>query len=170
MAVPATESKYKSFMKPSRFWKSASTPIVPQQQDELIDEKTPTITSTKSTSYMPTFTFKKSNSNTMVALEESCQTEVYKLSTIDQTGFYMPPSPTLQGKKDHWIEVNEEEIMGFRLPSSECLTSHTNEKHDFFTPSSFVKSQPYILPIADLSESTLSSVPSLDDDNHSDIM
>ncbi|OBZ84384.1 hypothetical protein A0J61_07569 [Choanephora cucurbitarum] len=166
MAVPVTESKYKSFMKPSRFWKSS--PAI-QQPEDLIDERT-TVSPTKSTSYMPTFKFKKSSQNTLVALEESCQTEVYKLSTIDQTGLYMPPSPTLQGKKDHWIEVNEDEIMSFRLPSSECLTSHTNEKHDFFTPSSFVKSQPYVLPIADLSESTLSSVPSLDDDSQSDIM
>ncbi|KAI8052607.1 uncharacterized protein B0P05DRAFT_562148 [Gilbertella persicaria] len=158
-----TESKYSSFMKPTKFWqKSTSSPAIPQHESPQETRN----------SYLPSLKFKKSKStSTVIALEESGKSEVYKLSTIDHTGIYMPPSPGLSGKRDHWIEVNEDKMMDFHLPSSDCLTRHINEKHDFYTPSSFVNSQPYILPMpTNMSESTLSTVPSLEDDSHSDII
>lgn len=172
-----SESRYKSFIKPVKFWQKSQKE---SDIDDLIkkdynsqhgiveepEEQRPQLTS-KSTSYIPSFGFgKRANSKeTVVALTESGKSEVYKLSTIDDSGLYMPPSPTLEGKRDHWVEIAEEDMMDFHLPSSDCLTTFYGEKHDFFTPSSFVNSQPYILPIAGLSDSTLSAVPSLDDAN-----
>lgn len=169
-----SESKYKSFIKPVKFWKSSAKEsniddLIRkdyQSQQGIQEEKAPqlTTTSNSSYSYMPSFGFsKKGTKETVVALTESGKTEVYKLSTIDDSGLYMPPSPTLEGKRDHWVEIAEEDMMDFHLPSSDCLTTFHGEKHHFFTPSSFVNTQPYILPIAGLSDSTLSSVPSLDD-------
>ncbi|CAO3655659.1 unnamed protein product [Mucor hiemalis] len=176
-----TESKYKSFMKPVKFWQKSSQPKevvheedTQQEQEEIEQEQRP-VTTHKSSSYMPSFSFSRKSTSPatfppVVALTESGKTEVYKLSTIDHDGLYVPPSPTLGGKRDHWIEVNED-IMDFRLPSSECLTTHVGEKHDFFTPSTFVQTQPYIFPIAShMSDSALSSVPSFVEDDGSDIM
>lgn len=176
-----TESKYKSFIKPVKFWQKSSQPKEvaheessngqEQHQQEQEPPQRPATTH-KSSSYMPSFSFSKKSSSPatpppVVALTESGKTEVYKLSTIDHDGLYMPPSPTLGGKRDHWIEVNED-IMDFRLPSSECLTTHVGEKHDFFTPSSFVQTQPYIFPIAShMSDSTVSSIPSFVEDDGS---
>ncbi|KAI8977349.1 hypothetical protein BDF20DRAFT_874297 [Mycotypha africana] len=77
----------------------------------------------------------------LVALTESRQAEVFKLSVIDQNGTYEPPSPPLSSnsKRDHWVEVYEEDIMDFWLPSRNCLTVQQNEnKHEFFTPSTIV--------------------------------
>lgn len=185
----ASESRYKSFMKPVKFW-SKSSSSQQQQKDSSIDDlinrdymsqngipqpetterPQPSPQQAKS-GYLPSFHFgrKSSNQSTasalVVALTESGKTEVYKLSTIDGSGVYMPPSPSITGKRDHWIEINEDDMMDFHLPDSACLTTHVGEKHDFYTPSTFVQSQPYILPIPNMSESTLSSVPSLDDGN-----
>ncbi|KAL9552411.1 hypothetical protein PS6_004490 [Mucor atramentarius] len=185
----ASESRYKSFMKPVKFW-SKSSSSQQQQKDSSIDDlinrdymsqngipqpetterPQPSPQQAKS-GYLPSFHFgrKSSNQSTasapVVALTESGKTEVYKLSTIDGSGVYMPPSPSITGKRDHWIEINEDDMMDFHLPDSACLTTHVGEKHDFYTPSTFVQSQPYILPIPNMSESTLSSVPSLDDDS-----
>lgn len=185
MAAVVAESKYKSFMKPVKFWQKSSQQkestidtIVNEDynKQEPVEPITPPQLTKNSSSYMPSFNFRKSTSSsipTTPALTESGKTEVYKLSTIDDTGIYVPPSPTLQGKRDHWIDVNED-IMDFRLPSSECLTTHVGEKHDFFTPSTFVQTQPYIFPVIshnNMSESTLSSVPSfIEDDSSSEIM
>lgn len=184
MSAVIPGSKYKSLMKPVKFWQKSS-----QQKKSTIDdlinkdynsqrgitatEEHVTEQEQKQTSkngYLPSFSFGKKTSSTrspvpVVALTESGKAEVYKLSTIDDAGLYMPPSPGLQGKRDHWIEVNEDDMMDFHLPSSECLTTHVGEKHDFFTPSTFVQCQSYILPIPDMSDSTLSAVPSLDDSN-----
>lgn len=172
-----TESKYKSFIKPVKFWQKSSQPAHEEddsngQEHQQEQQQQRPVTAHKSSSYMPSFSFSKKSSSPatpppVVALTESGKTEVYKLSTIDHDGLYMPPSPTLGGKRDHWIEVNED-IMDFRLPSSECLTTHVGEKHDFFTPSTFVQTQPYIFPIAShMSDSTVSSVPSFVEDDGS---
>jgi hypothetical protein len=169
-----SDSKYKSFIKPVKFWqKSQKESNIDdlikkdyQAQHGISEEETPRPQlTTKSTSYMPSFGFSKKTKDSVVALTESGKTEVYKLSTIDNSGLYMPPSPTLEGKRDHWIEVAEEDMMDFHLPSSDCLTTFYGEQHHFFTPSTFVNTQPYILPTAGLSDSTLSAVPSLDDTN-----
>lgn len=184
MAAVTSESKYKSFMKPVKFWQKSSTRQKEAPIDDLINkdynsQRGTTITEEQATEqeapkkkirksgYLPSLPFgQKSTARSpvpVVALTESGKAEVYKLSTINNTGLYMPPSPNLQGKRDHWIEVDEDDMMEFHLPSSECLTTHVGEKHDFFTPSTLVQCQPYILPIADMSVSTLSAVPSLDD-------
>ncbi|CAO3613848.1 unnamed protein product [Mucor fragilis] len=190
-AQPAaiSESRYKSFMKPVKFWSKSSSQ---QQQkessiDDLINrdymsqngipqpeaaERPQPMPQQAKSGYLSSFNFSRKSSHQstassapVVALTESGKSEVYKLSTIDGTGVYMPPSPSITGKRDHWIEVNEDDMMDFHLPDSACLTTHVGEKHDFYTPSTFVQSQPYILPIPNMSESTLSSVPSLDDSN-----
>ncbi|GAN03586.1 hypothetical protein MAM1_0043d03041 [Mucor ambiguus] len=183
-----SESRYKSFMKPVKFWSKSSSQQQQKEssiddlinrdymsqngitQPETADRPLPMPQQAKS-GYLSSFHFSRKSSNQsaasapVVALTESGKSEVYKLSTIDDTGVYMPPSPSITGKRDHWIEVNEDDMMDFHLPDSACLTTHVGEKHHFYTPSTFVQSQPYILPIPSMSESTLSSVPSLDDGN-----
>ncbi|KAG1454537.1 hypothetical protein G6F56_007297 [Rhizopus delemar] len=135
MTTVANEPRYKSFIRPVKFWQKTKVEDV-----EAIEEKVPV------------------NRKKVVPLVESDKAEVYKLSRIDE-GFYMPPSPTLEGKRDHWIDVQD---MEFNLPGSECLTSRITEKHDFFTPSSFVETQPYVL--TELSCISLSSDSSSMDD------
>lgn len=176
MATIATESRYKSFMKPVKFWQKqpketnndeANHDTQPTTEEEVVVQEP---LQSKS-GIMSSFHFNNKKKSQSPALTETKKGEVYKLSTIDQTGIYMPPSPTLQGKRDNWIEVNED-IMDFRLPSSECLTTHVGEKHDFFTPSvTFVRtSQPYIFPMdSRMSDSSVSTVPSFIEDNGSEL-
>ncbi|KAI9282320.1 hypothetical protein BY458DRAFT_497813 [Sporodiniella umbellata] len=131
-----TESRYKSL----KFWQRAKAPLEPQAIEEKIPEAT------------------LQTKRILIPLVESHEAEVYKLSTVD-SGLYIPPSPTLTGKRDHWIDVEEVE---FSLPGKECLTSRLTEKHDFFTPSSFVETQPYVLPHL-VSSFSLSSDTSMED-------
>ncbi|KAI9480665.1 MAG: hypothetical protein EXX96DRAFT_537920 [Benjaminiella poitrasii] len=159
-------------MNPVKFWQK-STPKEPSLDDRIKQDydaqepARPTSLQAKK-GYFSSFSFSHKKSerqpSTVVALKESGKTEVYKLSTVDDTGSYMPPSPTLDGKRDHWVEVKEDDMMDFHLPGSECLTSYIGDQHHFYTPSSFVQSQPYIP-----THSSLSIVPSLDTDNQSDL-
>lgn len=163
-----TESKYKSFMKPVKFWQRSSPKevTIDDNKNHQDDEETPQI---KNNGFIPSFGLSKKKPSQQ-ALTETKKGEIYKLSTIDNDGMYAPPSPGLQGKRDHWIDTAD---VDFYLPSSECLTTHVGEKHDFFTPSStFVLTQPYIFPIAShMSDSSLSTVPSfIEDDGCSDIL
>ncbi|GAA5796226.1 hypothetical protein HPULCUR_001596 [Helicostylum pulchrum] len=164
------ESKYKSFMKPVKFWQKS----VRKEIDTNDDDTQPTKVEgqLKSSSMIPSFGFtKKAAYTTPTALTETKKGEVYKLSTIDNTGIYMPPSPSLDGKRDHWIDIDED-LMDFKLPGSECLTTHVGEKHDFFTPSAtFVRTQPYIFPVDScMSDSNVSAVPSFIEDDASEVM
>lgn len=154
-----TESKYKSFMKPVKFWqKAAPVKEITSEPEETMQE---TI-QVKTNGFIPSFGLSKKKPEQ--GLIETKKGEIYKLSTIDVDGLYAPPSPHLQGKRDHWIDAVD---MDFYLPSSECLTTHVGEKHDFFTPSStFIRTQPYIYPMLD---STIST-PSFIEDDGSDIL
>ncbi|CEI87694.1 hypothetical protein RMCBS344292_02103 [Rhizopus microsporus] len=183
--------KNKPFMRTVKFWqRSTTTTSTDNNQsatDDAIDQgsegkeealvpRTDSSNSNNSNksrnsvSFTLSFGRKKSSDKhaNNVPLVESTKEEVYKLSIIDDSGIYMPPSPTVECKKDHWID--NEDIMDFHIPSSECLTSHVTEKHDFFTPSSFVECQPYIFPIAQMSVSSLSSSSSsIQDDRYLDL-
>ncbi|KAI8882575.1 hypothetical protein K501DRAFT_285788 [Backusella circina FSU 941] len=175
----SSESRYKSFIKPVKFWDRPSSKVAPaQDQDQEQVKEVVTQSPPQHNGLLSSFSFSRKTvvpsspsghsylekTDVNVALKETGKGEIYKLSTVDDAGIYMPPSPNLQGKRDHWIEVNED-IMDFHLPSSECLTTMEDDnKRGFYTPSSFVHTQPYILPVHNMSDSSL-SVPSLDDSN-----
>ncbi|KAG2193580.1 uncharacterized protein EV154DRAFT_496436 [Mucor mucedo] len=164
-----TESKYKSFMKPVKFWQKAAPKEIATVDDTESQQEIEETTQVKTNGFIPSFGLSKKKPSQQ-AFVETKKGEIYKLSTIDVDGMYAPPSPGLQGKRDHWIDAVD---MDFYLPSSECLTTHVGEKHDFFTPSStFVRTQPYIFPVAShMSDSSLSTVPSfIEDDGSSDIL
>ncbi|KAF7722019.1 hypothetical protein EC973_003775 [Apophysomyces ossiformis] len=136
------ESKYKSLLKPVRFWqrnnKTGVEPLATSLDKEEQVPKKPTPGKLFISS--PSFNFKKQPAVSTeyqysnVALREASKEEVYKLSTIDDSGIYMPPSPDV--KRDHWLDLDED-IMAFRLPSSDCLTTKSGQ-HEFYTPSVIV--------------------------------
>lgn len=72
---------------------------------------------------------KKPKSMTL-ALRENSMSDVFKLSTINGSGEYLPPSPCEDSKRDHWLDVDQDEL-AFRLPSTDRLT----KENCFFTPS-----------------------------------
>ncbi|ORY93353.1 hypothetical protein BCR43DRAFT_496774 [Syncephalastrum racemosum] len=110
---------------------------------------------------MPSFQQKKSPAE---ALKETKKGEIYKLSTINDSGVYLPPSPCEDSKRDHWIELDED-IMAFRLPSPECLTAKT-QPHSFFTPSASLCRAPTSRTATSASDgASESDVPSLITDN-----
>ncbi|CEP09397.1 hypothetical protein [Parasitella parasitica] len=148
----ASESRYKYLMKSAKFWSKSKQKETSIAHNHINKE-----------GHLPFHFTRKPSGSPTAALVESREAEIYKLSTIDDAGVYIPPSPGVTDKRDHWIDVNEDVMMNFHLPDLACLTS-VGDKHNFFTPSTFIlQSQSYILPIADMSESTLSSVPSLDE-------
>ncbi|KAI7869553.1 hypothetical protein BDF14DRAFT_1722427 [Spinellus fusiger] len=71
-----------------------------------------------------------------ITLREAANKEVYELSTVNDSGVYLPPSPSNE-KHDHWLVIDQE-AMAFRLPSPRHLTTQSGEKHCFFTPSTTV--------------------------------
>lgn len=153
MTTVINESKYKSFMRPVKFWQKSTNDN--QREGEECQDNHP-----ESNRFL-SFGKKQVKKPDVIPWVESDKKEVYKLSTVDASGIYMPPSPTLEGKRDHWIDVAED--MEFNLPHSECLTSHWTEKHDFFTPSTLVQSQPYILPCLSSSISLSTDASSVND-------
>ncbi|KAG2223032.1 hypothetical protein INT45_008233 [Circinella minor] len=158
---------YKSFLKPGKFWQRGSNKVAnsnegdqhkqQQHEHEEQDEEhhsqqvEQTINhpddahhhnNKKSFISMPT-PFKsstKSDRQQSPALREAAKAEVYKLSIVNDSGIFLPPSPKLDSKRDNWIEMDEE-AMSFRLPSPECLTTYGNNDKTiptFYTPSAMV--------------------------------
>ncbi|KAI8379591.1 uncharacterized protein BYT42DRAFT_569314 [Radiomyces spectabilis] len=137
-SAPAHESKYKSLLKPVKFWqrnsKTAENPT-----DSNIDEGAITHDYTKEkpaivVTSSPTSNKRLSKHMPTIALRESGKDEVFKLSTVNDSGVYLPPSPCEDSKRDHWLETEESET--FVIPSPDCLTTHYNHgQHEFFTPS-----------------------------------
>ncbi|KAI8388251.1 uncharacterized protein BYT42DRAFT_491031 [Radiomyces spectabilis] len=125
-AAVVSESRYKSFLKPAKFWqKSNKTAPAGYENDENKPlEKTPT-------------TLFKKKTDDEVALRETAKGEIYKLSTVSDSGVYLPPSPTEDSKRDHWLNIDQE-AMVFPLPDFDRLTTNSGEKHSFYTPSVIV--------------------------------
>ncbi|KAG0175693.1 hypothetical protein DFQ28_006883 [Apophysomyces sp. BC1034] len=136
------EFKYKTLLKPVKFWqRNNKTGVQPLATDIVKEDQVPKKAAPgKLFISTPSFSFKKQSPASTdglysnVALREASVDEVYKLSTIDDAGIYMPPSP--DAKRDHWLDLDQD-IMAFRLPSSDCLTTKSGQ-HDFFTPSAIV--------------------------------
>ncbi|KAI9279514.1 hypothetical protein BC943DRAFT_331724 [Umbelopsis sp. AD052] len=63
--------------------------------------------------------------------------QLYKLSTINDSGIYMPPSPT-EEKGDQWVS-SDENYFDFHLPSPDRLTvqhaANKESQYNFYTPS-----------------------------------
>lgn len=129
-------ASYKSFLKPGKFW---------QKSNKVATTTTTSNEEKKHTKYTiampPALTLAGHKVENTTALRETAKGQVYKLSTINDSGIYLPPSPTLDSKRDHWIELDER-AHAFKLPGPECLTTRTDEngkKHcSFFTPSAIV--------------------------------
>lgn len=134
---------YKSFLKPTKFWKSSGNKVAssPEEQQQQQAGKPFALT-------MPTF--KKTGllqpkEQPANALRETPKAEIYKLSTINDSGVYLPPSPTQEGKRDHWLDLDEQ-VLAFRLPAPECLTTygspHQHKRESLFhTPSVIINQQ-----------------------------
>ncbi|KAI9498336.1 hypothetical protein BDB00DRAFT_783968 [Zychaea mexicana] len=103
--------------------------------------------------------FLKPDPHQTSALQEAAKAEVYKLSTVNDSGVFLPPSPKLDSKRDHWVELDEE-ALAFRLPSPERLTTYgSNDKKQyptFYTPSAVVFPRP-----SSVDTTTEDDVPSL---------
>ncbi|CAO3589840.1 unnamed protein product [Absidia cylindrospora] len=152
------DTRYRSMFKP-KFWRSnKTTPLMPGLEDaeernlDKAEEKATDIDST-TTSHTPSLmkmptmkmpspsmpSFGKKNDNTM-ALKETGRNEVYELSTVNDSGVYLPPVTTslqANGKHDHWLGVDEDAFR-FSLPSQDCLTTGLGRPHSFYTPSSIM--------------------------------
>lgn len=67
----------------------------------------------------------------------SKEAQLYKLSTINDSGIYMPPSPS-EEKADQWVS-NDEGYFDFHLPSPDRLTvqhaANKDSQYNFYTPS-----------------------------------
>ncbi|KAI8139738.1 hypothetical protein BJV82DRAFT_492550, partial [Fennellomyces sp. T-0311] len=68
---------------------------------------------------------------------ETAKGDIFKLSTINDSGVYLPPSPCEDSKRDHWLDIDQDELV-FRLPSPDRLTTHSGEEHSFYTPSATI--------------------------------
>jgi hypothetical protein len=122
--APPTEQK-KSLA--SKFWlkKSSSTP--PQSIDAALPQK-------KSGPKMPTLFVPPILNH---GHRNSKNAQLYKLSTINDSGIYMPPSPTEEKGGDQWS--SDEGYFDFHLPSPDRLTvqhaANKDSEFNFYTPS-----------------------------------
>ncbi|KAI9277140.1 hypothetical protein BDA99DRAFT_494973 [Phascolomyces articulosus] len=166
--VPTTTARgggyYKSFLKPGKFWQRNTNKVSSSSHEQEEQRQKPSSMDenpvkeehpqqqqqqqqhTKKASFisMPTSPFKstKPDPHQSPALREAAKTEVYKLSTVNDSGVFLPPSPKLDSKRDHWIELDEEAMI-FRLPSPKCLTTYGKDNHHkalstLYTPSATV--------------------------------
>lgn len=136
--------------------------VVATNEDDTVDNNNATTTMTTATTttttvlpskskpklsiHTPFSILKKSAADPRdnVALVETAKGQVYKLSTINDSGVYLPPSPCEDGKHDHWLDIDQE-TMAFRLPSPDRLTTHSGEGHCFHTPSATINLQPSLV-------------------------
>lgn len=111
LIAPAEQPKFKSLIsRPSiRLWRSNKTAPLEASKKPAQEER-------------------------VVALKETGKNEIYELSTINDSGVYLPPKSEPASKHDRWLEVDEGDLV-FRLPKPECLT----KSHLFFTPSSTIR-------------------------------
>ncbi|KAG2218402.1 hypothetical protein INT45_011590 [Circinella minor] len=80
---------------------------------------------------------KRNKNKLSLALIETGKNDIFKLSTINDSGFFLPPSPCEDSKRDHWLDIDQDEL-AFRMPSPDRLTTHSSEKHCFYTPSATI--------------------------------
>ncbi|KAI7876603.1 hypothetical protein K492DRAFT_172373 [Lichtheimia hyalospora FSU 10163] len=135
---------YKSFLKPTKFWKSSSNNKVASSPEEQQQQHQP---GKPFALTMPTFKkpgLLQPKEQPANALRETPKAEIYKLSTINDSGVYLPPSPTQEGKRDHWLDLDEQ-VLAFRLPAPECLTTYGSPQPKgeslFHTPSVIINQQ-----------------------------
>ncbi|KAI8085133.1 uncharacterized protein BX664DRAFT_338597 [Halteromyces radiatus] len=131
------ESKYKSMFKSSKIlWKNNKTTPISLKEGEQSSSsssssskllKIPTMKLPSPS--MPSFN-KKDNP---MMLRETGKNEVYELSTVNDSGVYLPPQQQHSIKHDHWLD---EVTFSFVLPSQDCLTTVSGCPHSFYTPSS----------------------------------
>ncbi|ORY91844.1 hypothetical protein BCR43DRAFT_566176 [Syncephalastrum racemosum] len=109
--IPSEQPKFKSLIsRPSmRLWRSNKTAPFDANKKPVQEEK-------------------------VVELKETGKNEIYELSTINDSGVYLPPQAEPASKRDRWLEVHEDDLT-FRLPSPDRLT----KSHLFFTPSSTIR-------------------------------
>ncbi|KAI8144886.1 hypothetical protein BJV82DRAFT_606589 [Fennellomyces sp. T-0311] len=155
----STTRGYKSFLKPGKFWQRSTNKVSNEDEKQQGEDNTTNHNDNKKTLIsMPTaFKPKSMDMHQSSALRETAKAEIYKLSTINDSGVYLPPSPAQNGKRDHWIELDEE-ALAFRLPSPECLTTYgskNKERPTFYTPSAVV------MPRSSSVDTTEDDVPSL---------
>ncbi|KAL0075571.1 hypothetical protein J3Q64DRAFT_1774901 [Phycomyces blakesleeanus] len=162
-------SRFKALVKPARFWRSnKTTPViektidsdttkdvslpaillaagpapapapVPEESQEKpkLIFRTPSFLLSKSSENLPT----PRSSFETIALRETAKDEIYELSTVNDSGLYLPPSPCEETKRDHWVGIDQEAMI-FRLPSPAHLTTQPGQKHCFFTPSTTIAEQ-----------------------------
>ncbi|KAF7731930.1 hypothetical protein EC973_007761 [Apophysomyces ossiformis] len=152
------ETRYKSILKPVKFWQRSNktAPVLEEQEqnDEHIktviaaendnEEVTSQTKSKPKLSIQTSFSLFKKQSitaqNDNPAMVETAVGQVYKLSVINDSGIYLPPSPCEHIKHDHWLDIDQE-TMAFQLPSHDRLTTHSGEAHCFHTPSATMNNQ-----------------------------
>ena len=129
-----TSGGYRSFLsKPVRLFQrtNKTAPLIDNDEKQQVKavETTDTIQNKKNN--------KRNKNKLSLALIETCQNDIFKLSTINDSGFFLPPSPCEDSKRDHWLDIDQDEL-AFRMPSPDRLTTHSGEKHCFFTPSATI--------------------------------
>ncbi|CDS13910.1 hypothetical protein LRAMOSA06083 [Lichtheimia ramosa] len=120
MADASAPARYKSLLsRPARLFQRSNktAPLMDSTPKSMMEEKTMLMTN------------KKPKPMTL-ALRENSMSDVFKLSTINGSGEYLPPSPCEDSKRDHWLDVDQD-ALAFRLPSTDRLT----KENCFFTPS-----------------------------------
>ncbi|KAJ8663982.1 hypothetical protein O0I10_000258 [Lichtheimia ornata] len=166
-------SGYKSFLKPTKFWKGSANNKVASSPEE--QQQQPAAAGKPFALTMPTFKkpgLLQPKEQPANALRETPKAEIYKLSTINDSGVYLPPSPTQEGKRDHWLDLDEQ-VLAFRLPAPECLTTYgTPQQHKgeslFHTPSVIINQQQHHHHQSSVSTSTTEDdIPSLMTDSSS---
>ncbi|KAI9477698.1 hypothetical protein BDB00DRAFT_879404 [Zychaea mexicana] len=128
---PGTSSGgYRSLLsKPARLWQRSN------KTAPLVDEKSPSVQPIDVPKNSSNSNKRNENKLTIV-LRETAKGDIFKLSTINDSGFFLPPSPCEDSKRDHWLDIDQDEL-AFRLPSPDRLTTHSGDKEQrsFFTPS-----------------------------------
>ncbi|KAI9319220.1 hypothetical protein BX666DRAFT_1438777 [Dichotomocladium elegans] len=123
---------YRAFLtKPARLWQRNKTaPLLdPSSADDTNKLRTAATVVASSTATAT----KKPKVKLSLALRETAANNVFKMSTINDSGVYLPPSPCEDSKRDHWLEMDQDELI-FRLPSPDRLT----KDHCFYTPSATI--------------------------------
>ncbi|KAI9008778.1 hypothetical protein CLU79DRAFT_776871 [Phycomyces nitens] len=136
-------SRFKALVKPVRLWRSNKTsPVIEKTLNpdlvkaESAGQEKPKLIFAPSFLSNQHLSTPRSSFETL-ALKEAAKDEIYELSTVNDSGLYLLPSPCEETKHDHWVGIDQEAMI-FRLPSPDYLTTQSGQKHCFFTPSTTI--------------------------------
>lgn len=121
-------------IKKGSFWQSGSSIKKVETQEESLKKKKKRL---PTTSFIDTLTLKRKSVSLSLPTSPATPTDMIKLSTVNNVGIYMPPSPSDDDKFEHYFDFQQQQQYqdNFHIPCCDKKFIMCTERGSLFTPS-----------------------------------